>query len=118
MLIHFIEQVEPRSCAVCGCTDNDCSDCVAVTGEPCSWATKEGEGMLLCSRCAVECARLVLALDELTGPKEDRPVEIRQLEADRWRVSIGEHHGEDETLVEAAENLKRYVTSLQRSERT
>lgn len=36
---------QPR-CRVCGCTDDDCSQCIAATGEPCSWAEHD-----LCSRC-------------------------------------------------------------------
>jgi hypothetical protein len=34
-------------CRVCGCTDEDCSDCVERTGEPCYWV-----GPDLCSACA------------------------------------------------------------------
>lgn len=34
-------------CRVCGCTDDDCTQCVEKTGEPCTW-TEPG----LCSACA------------------------------------------------------------------
>lgn len=36
----------PMRCRVCGCTDDDCSGCIARTGEPCHWI-KPG----LCSAC-------------------------------------------------------------------
>jgi hypothetical protein len=36
-----------RSCRVCGCTDDDCSGCIARTGEPCYWVDTD-----LCSACA------------------------------------------------------------------
>jgi hypothetical protein len=36
-------------CSVCGCTDDDCSQCIEATGEPCIWANEEHT---LCSRCA------------------------------------------------------------------
>lgn len=36
-----------RRCRACGCTDDDCSQCVAKTGEPCSWVEAD-----LCSACA------------------------------------------------------------------
>lgn len=36
-----------RECRVCGCTDNDCSQCVAKTGEPCHWVAED-----LCSACS------------------------------------------------------------------
>lgn len=35
-----------RRCRVCGCTDDDCSGCVARTGEPCYWVSDD-----LCSAC-------------------------------------------------------------------
>lgn len=36
-----------RKCRVCGCTDDDCSDCVARTGSACWWVDQD-----LCSACA------------------------------------------------------------------
>lgn len=38
-----------RSCRVCGCTDDDCSQCVAAQGYPCHWVEQD-----LCSRCTNE----------------------------------------------------------------
>jgi hypothetical protein len=35
------------SCRICGCTDVDCTWCVVLTGEPCSWTEPD-----LCSTCA------------------------------------------------------------------
>ena len=34
------------ACRICGCTDDDCSQCVEKTGEPCSWVSPG-----LCSAC-------------------------------------------------------------------
>lgn len=39
------------TCRVCGCTEDDCSDCIDATGEPCHWVEPD-----LCSRCADEQA--------------------------------------------------------------
>lgn len=36
------------ACRLCGCTDLDCSQCVARTGRPCSWA---GSCHDLCTAC-------------------------------------------------------------------
>jgi hypothetical protein len=46
---------------VCGCTDDDCSKCIAITGTPCSWVEPD-----LCSACVdyVEIARMVQAATE------------------------------------------------------
>ena len=38
-----------RACTVCGCTDDDCSRCIARTGEACHWI-----GPRLCSACRPE----------------------------------------------------------------
>jgi len=37
-----------RVCRICGCTDDDCSGCIAATGVPCSWVPGEVD---LCSAC-------------------------------------------------------------------
>ncbi|MCC6596971.1 MAG: hypothetical protein IT477_10725 [Rhodanobacteraceae bacterium] len=39
--------IEIRTCRVCGCTDDDCSQCVEKTGDPCYWVADD-----LCSACA------------------------------------------------------------------
>lgn len=38
-----------QACRVCGCTDWDCTLCIARTGSPCSWVEAD-----LCSACAAE----------------------------------------------------------------
>ncbi|GHT29172.1 hypothetical protein FACS18942_10170 [Planctomycetales bacterium] len=40
---------QDRNCRVCGCTDDDCSQCIEKTGEPCHWVEWD-----LCSACADE----------------------------------------------------------------
>jgi hypothetical protein len=35
-----------RTCRVCGCTDDDCSDCIRRTGAACHWIEAD-----LCSAC-------------------------------------------------------------------
>ncbi len=37
---------EIQACRVCGCTDDDCHQCIMRTGEPCSWVEPD-----LCSAC-------------------------------------------------------------------
>lgn len=41
-----ISKYPVRTCRVCGCTDDDCSQCIAKTGEACYWVDEE-----LCSAC-------------------------------------------------------------------
>ena len=38
---------KPQVCRVCGCTEADCRQCIAKTGEPCHWVEPD-----LCSACA------------------------------------------------------------------
>jgi PRTRC genetic system ParB family protein len=40
---------EEPTCRVCGCTEDDCSECIEVTVHPCHWSEPD-----LCSRCATE----------------------------------------------------------------
>ncbi len=47
LVTHPNADMEIQTCAVCGCTDLDCSQCIEAQGHPCHWATPN-----LCSRCA------------------------------------------------------------------
>jgi hypothetical protein len=38
-----------RRCRICGCTDDDCHQCVEKTGQPCHWVEED-----LCSACVEE----------------------------------------------------------------
>jgi PRTRC genetic system protein E len=38
-----------RKCRICGCTEDDCSQCIEKTGEPCYWIDSD-----LCSACEEE----------------------------------------------------------------
>ncbi len=40
-----------RRCRTCGCTDDDCRQCIEKTGRPCSWVEAD-----LCSACEPEAA--------------------------------------------------------------
>jgi hypothetical protein len=40
---------EKRRCRICGCTDDDCRQCIEKTGEPCYWVEED-----LCSACIDE----------------------------------------------------------------
>lgn len=43
------EPTQTGRCRECGCTDDDCSQCVEKTGEPCYWVESD-----LCSACQDE----------------------------------------------------------------
>lgn len=47
-------------CRSCGCTNDDCRQCVEATGVPCHWVEPD-----LCSRCAAAITRTVDVLDDL-----------------------------------------------------
>lgn len=44
-----LEGAPVRRCRVCGCTDADCRQCIARTGQPCRWVESD-----LCSACDEE----------------------------------------------------------------
>lgn len=41
-----MEKNKVRKCRICGCTDDDCRQCIEKTGEPCYWVEDD-----LCSAC-------------------------------------------------------------------
>ena len=45
--------LDGRRCRECGCTDDDCRECVERTGEPCSWVPEPNAhpGGPICSAC-------------------------------------------------------------------
>jgi hypothetical protein len=45
-LADFVCEVVAQRCRVCGCTQEDCSQCIEKTGEPCTWVESD-----LCSAC-------------------------------------------------------------------
>ena len=42
-------EAKAMKCRICGCTDEDCSQCIEKTGRPCSWVEPG-----LCSACKDE----------------------------------------------------------------
>ena len=42
-------KLSQRRCRICGCTDDDCSQCIERTGEPCHWVEED-----LCSACEIK----------------------------------------------------------------
>ncbi len=51
-----------RTCRICGCTDDDCSQCIEKTGVPCHWVEKD-----LCSACADSESDLTIQLEDCTN---------------------------------------------------
>lgn len=45
----LFEDDQVRRCRKCGCTDDDCSQCIQKTGHPCHWVEED-----LCSACESE----------------------------------------------------------------
>lgn len=68
----LLATIEPEleRCSVCDCTEQDCSQCVERTGEPCHWT---GPG--LCSACA-----------ERMVPSARKPARVRPSSARGRRV--------------------------------
>lgn len=63
-------EIVKKVCRVCGCTDDDCSECVEVTGEPCYWTEDD-----LCSRCDDEEDDTIPIDDDLEEDPEDAMTE-------------------------------------------
>jgi len=59
-----------RRCRVCGCTDDDCSQCIEKTGKPCYWVEED-----LCSACTDNNNDEPLVEEEDNYPFEPDPDE-------------------------------------------
>ena len=69
--------MENNTCNICGCTDNDCTECIKKTGKPCFWLNSE---KTICSAC------LDIALDLASNfifimrkNEKDSPEEISRM---------------------------------------
>jgi hypothetical protein len=90
-----LEDEAERTCRVCGCTDDDCSQCIEATGEACSWVSED-----LCSRCEQEGEGLEdLSEDELDaalkymkwrhGGGTPSPTSDKRKPGDEWETPSG-----------------------------
>lgn len=74
-------------CRICGCTDADCSQCIAKIGHPCHWVEPD-----LCSACASSDAACRRKVPKPTPHARKRPnLTIEQLEA--LKTATGESDG-------------------------
>jgi hypothetical protein len=49
--------LDPRGrCQVCGCTDDNCGQCIAKTGAPCHWVNEQHTLCSACVRASLELA--------------------------------------------------------------
>ena len=51
--------IKVRQCRICGCTDDNCSQCIEKTGFPCYWIDKD-----LCSACYAEIEKFAVFRQE------------------------------------------------------
>jgi len=64
------------ACRLCGCTDDDCRQCIERTGEPCSWIAPD-----LCSACGPDALRAELQeLGEEGADPSALPITVTVLE--------------------------------------
>jgi hypothetical protein len=69
---------DPGVCRICGCTEEDCSECIMATGEPCTWA--DGTEAI-CTRCVcpVQAGTGPCISDgncKACGRKSDQPIRV------------------------------------------
>jgi hypothetical protein len=91
-------------CRVCGCTDDDCSACVVLTGSPCYWITPD-----LCSACADgETERLARAALDILALRYGRHQAFHILEhiAGEWSKLVPPSRGRA-AMYDRAQRLKR-----------
>lgn len=78
-LSHLQRWAGVRVCRSCGCSDNDCSVCLALTGQACHWVTE-----YLCSACVEQAEQLLRAYARV-GNRSVSPGPIYRAAAGNWR---------------------------------
>lgn len=72
-------RTKQRKCRICGCTDEDCRQCIEKTGFACHWVEED-----LCSACNINTmTELMTALDGANNVKSlhwDRDTELWTIE--------------------------------------
>lgn len=68
-----------RKCRICGCTDDDCSQCIEKTGSPCHWIDVD-----LCSACEEEAMKESETIVSTEETMEGEPGEGTQLGSRRF----------------------------------
>ena len=53
--VDTIVSTKERTCRECGCTDNDCKQCIKKTGKACHWVEED-----LCSACHIESPEVII----------------------------------------------------------
>lgn len=94
-----------RRCRVCGCTDDNCYQCIARTGAPCHWVKED-----LCSVCFAFRTDLALKnmedLVALVRAESERQIQkwgIQTRTPEEWELFLTEEVGE---LAQAVAEVK------------
>lgn len=72
-------EAEAQTCRKCGCTDDDCSQCIEKTGVPCTWVEPD-----LCSACALQAKPKEAKFNSKTFPTEFPWAELERMSKLRW----------------------------------
>lgn len=94
-----------RTCRVCGCTDDDCSQCVEKTGGPCHWIAAD-----LCSACrprtrvSKEAMRQLVSVSPFSIPQGDAQA------LKTWLRAFHELIAAHDAMIGEIEELEREVT--------
>lgn len=83
--------MEENKCRICGCTEEDCSQCIDATGEPCTWVPElANDDGPLCS----SCVRVIFGKEKViqilggAAPKYLGPVDSSQLYTEAIRINV------------------------------
>ncbi len=76
------QKAEIQRCRVCGCTEDDCHQCIEKTGEPCYWIDDD-----LCSACENHNGNTISSEDGHVDGEFEKLPEIKENETNILRVS-------------------------------
>jgi ParB family chromosome partitioning protein len=103
-----IAVITGEKCRVCGCTEEDCRQCIEATGQPCHWVEKD-----LCSRCA-EDADEDAAVAHLHAARKaaaaDSPATATKPKAAKAKKDKGQTVASSATKSEATETIGQQLS--------
>lgn len=85
--LFLIPEAKEQRCRVCGCTEENCRQCIEASGQPCHWIETD-----LCSRCDAEASNESRIQDPGSGERQSEGSDKTQKQKSTKRRIDAAHH--------------------------
>jgi len=91
-----------RRCRICGCTDDDCRQCIEKTGKPCHWVEPD-----LCSACQFEAWKIEVIKIMRSKPEYYSEIMINEADWSAYKESYDDGDSPEETVANDIDDMIR-----------